>query len=99
MLDYVLAPLARRDLLQIHTGMSLHNVGAADRFMAAALSTFEQLVRFPKMGRSRSLELRLFPVKDFDSYMVFYRQGEHTLQIVRVLHGSRDLPAILPPSR
>ncbi len=33
--------------------------------------------------------------KGFDWYLIFYRLTETTIEVVRVLHGSRDLAAAL----
>jgi toxin ParE1/3/4 len=37
--------------------------------------------------------LRSFPVGD---YLVFYREADQGIEIVRVLHGSRDIAALFP---
>jgi len=47
------------------------------------------------MGRTRNeikKELRIFPKA---SHVVFYRILKDTIRIVRVLHGSKDLPSFL----
>jgi toxin ParE1/3/4 len=38
--------------------------------------------------------IRAFPVAGFKSILVFYRTREDVLEIVRVLHGARDLEAL-----
>jgi toxin ParE1/3/4 len=45
----------------------------------------------PGMGRKRDdlgKGLRSFPVK---KYLIFYRQAKDDIEIVRVLHGSRNI--------
>jgi len=45
-------------------------------------------------GRSRfdlSPELRGFPV---GNYLVFYRPASDGIEIIRVLHGARDIPEL-----
>jgi plasmid stabilization system protein ParE len=42
--------------------------------------------------------LRVLPVPDFPKYLVFYvyREQEEEVEIIfRVLHGARDIPALL----
>ena len=39
--------------------------------------------------------IRRFPLTRFKKVMVFYRVENDILDVVRVLHGSRDIPAIL----
>lgn len=53
---------------------------------------FEQLVGNPELGRERNeikKGLRSLPA---GSHIVFYRILSDRIRIVRVLHGSRDLP-------
>jgi toxin ParE1/3/4 len=49
------------------------------------------LAQFPSMGRSRkdlSGELHSFPVKP---YIIFYKRMESHIEILRILHQSRDI--------
>ena len=41
--------------------------------------------------------LRMFPIRDFPKYFIFYRPTEEGIEVVRVLHASRDLQALLDP--
>lgn len=61
--------------------------------------TFDLLARHPRIG-SRRLDyivggLRAFPVRAFQSYVVLYCVSGGRVQIVRIVHGSRDLEALL----
>jgi toxin ParE1/3/4 len=53
------------------------------------------------MGRQRETtnpnlaDLRQWPVPGFEKYLIFYRPAEDGIDVVRVLHGARDLDAIL----
>lgn len=40
-------------------------------------------------------ELRFFPISRFNKYIVFYRPDDRGIQIVRILHGARDIASIL----
>jgi toxin ParE1/3/4 len=56
---------------------------------------FRALVRQPDMGRSRpelAPEVRSFPV---GQYVIFYVPLAKAVDIVRVLHGARDIESIL----
>jgi toxin ParE1/3/4 len=67
----------------------------ADAFVDLIDQKFQALAGHPNPGRSRDeLEegLRSFPV---GKYVIFYRAIPEGVEIVRVLHGSRDLTAIL----
>ena len=52
------------------------------------------LAEMPESGRQREKlapELRSFAV---GNYVIFYRPIENGVEIVRVLHGARDLPPV-----
>lgn len=96
-----ISPEAREDLDQIHAYVSEHNPEAADRILEAALATLANLAEMPGMDRLRAfqhaelLNLRSFPVSGFRNYLIFYRSVAGGAEIVRVLHGARDLDALL----
>jgi toxin ParE1/3/4 len=78
---------------------------SATRFLRAAKATGRTLLRFPEMGgsflsaRPELSGLRVFPVKGFPNHLLFYRPKYHGIELIRVLHGARDIPTILeqPP--
>jgi hypothetical protein len=55
----------------------------------------------PSAGSPRQLHnpaltgLRTWTVKGFDQFRVYYIASQDTLTVVRVLHGERDISAIL----
>jgi toxin ParE1/3/4 len=64
----------------------------ADRLIDAIIERFPRLASIPGMGVARedfAPGLRSFPVGD---YLTFYRRTTGRIDIVRVLHGRRDLP-------
>ena len=71
------------------------NLVLATQIVEAITEKFELLVKFPFMGRSRASDLgsdrRSFPV---DEYIISYRIRRGEVQIVRVLHTSRNPEAI-----
>lgn len=70
------------------------------RFLDAAGATFRELARKPDLGalgefRSPYLAgIRRWRVKGFKNYLIFYRQREDGIEVIRVLHGARDIEAI-----
>ena len=72
----------------------------ATRFLEDLRHVFERLLHFPQLGRPwpttnrELLGLRRWPLPHFP-YAVFYLSTDTALEIVRVLHNSRDLPALL----
>ncbi len=74
-----------------------HNEDAGRRFLIAALRDFQFLRKNPKAGAIRhsakpSLKaLRSWPIKGFENYLVFYLSKRTRVEMVRVLHGARDV--------
>ena len=73
----------------------------AARFTNAVYETFEALALMPRMGtpcgfRRPSLNrLRRWPVKDFENWLIFYQPKRDGVEVVHVLHGSRDILSLL----
>jgi toxin ParE1/3/4 len=67
----------------------------ADQFLERLVATLTiTLSTLPLAGRAREefeAGLRSFPV---DSYIAFYRVRKAAVEIVRIIHGARDLGAI-----
>jgi toxin ParE1/3/4 len=67
----------------------------ADRFLDRLEERLLALADFPKMGRSRhdlQAGLRSQPV---GNYLIFYFPLADGIEIVRILHGSRDVESLL----
>lgn len=70
----------------------------AYKFVNAIEEALLNLSLMPRMGRSISLKnprgqgVRLWRPKGFDHYLMFYRQLPEGIELVRVIHGARDLP-------
>jgi len=94
---YVLAPQAARDLVQIWRYVKREvSREAADRVESVIRAKFVYLAGFPDAGHSRhdltSADVRFFSVY---SYLIVYRPETKPLQVVSLLHGSRDVAGIL----
>src|SRR4051794_32279624 len=88
--------LARADLTEIRDHIARDNPTAAWRFIERLRDKARALAETPVMGRSREEYLRpnlfSFPV---GQYLLFYQpQPDGGIVLVRVIHGSRDLPAL-----
>lgn len=94
MSDYFLSPQAVRDLTDINDFLFAGNPATAETFLDQISQKFERLAQFPQMGRRRdelSTSLRSFP---FQIYLIFYREIEGEVEIVRIISGYRDLEAL-----
>jgi toxin ParE1/3/4 len=99
---YVVRPKADQDLddqayyLATQAGPDLGR-----HFLLAAHETFGLLAAQPQMGWRPRLKhpdltsLRVFPLSGFEKMLVLYRPRPDGVEILRVLHGSRNLLALL----
>ena len=88
------APSALADLDGIADHIGENNPDAAGRFVQKVKETCRLIAGRPLMGRARNdllPELRGFPV---GNYLIFYDVTSDGIQVVRIVHGSRDLPVV-----
>lgn len=94
-------PLVLDDLENLFAWIAKDNLAAAERFKANARRDFEQLAQMPEMGprhrmaHSRLHNLRFWPIKGFNNFLIFYQPIERGIEVIRVLHGARDLQRAL----
>lgn len=89
------SPAGEDDLIDIWCTIALDSPGAADRFLGKIADRIGQLDQFPNLGPVRpdiAAEARALTV---DSYLVLYRLVGTDVEVVRVVHGSRDLTTLL----
>lgn len=97
-------PAADADVDGIAAYIARDNLDAALRFYDAVDSTFRELQdhpnRWPRyhVGHSRLPVLRKRSVKGFTNYLVFYQVVDKHVEVIRVLHGARDVPSALNES-
>ena len=87
-------PLAEADIFEIWDYIADDSMEAADRWVDQLDEKFQLIATQPMMGRTREeLEtgLRSFP---FGRYVIFYMLMGSGIDVVRVLHGARDIDAV-----
>lgn len=88
---------ARQDLFSIWSYIAEDSPAAADRLLDAIDEKCALLADHPRLGPARpdlAPDLRYLPV---GSYLILYREIATDVEIVRVLHGARNLNAIFHP--
>jgi toxin ParE1/3/4 len=97
MAEAIISPEALQDMGDIRSYIAMDNPEAADRVLQAFEASAALLATQPGLGQLKpSLRgLRLWVITDFPSYLMFYRQRGGQVEIVRVLHGARDVNSIL----
>ena len=95
-------PLADSDI-DAHVGYLAQEAGdaVALRFLEALERTLTALAERPALGSPRHLDdprlegMRVRPVAGFRRVLVFYLTIGTAVEVVRVLHGARDIPPLL----
>ena len=92
---------AEEDLIESYAFIGMDDLGAADRFLVSARETIARLAESPRVGRLREFadprlrEIRSWPVHGFENWLILYRPMRDGIEVLRVLHGARDLEVIL----
>lgn len=98
MSKYQFTPQALADLFDIWSFIAGDNAAAANRVEDAVFRACDFLAGSPLAGRMRSdltrLPLRFWVVQPYLNYLVVYDPEKKPLQIIRILHTSRDLPSV-----
>ena len=101
-MPFQLTPRALNDLSDIWEYIAEDNVSAANRVESAIISACNSLARHPLIGSKRteitSLPVRFWTVTRFPNYIIVYRPDTKPLQVVAVLHGKRNIKALLEDS-
>ena len=101
-MSYFIRPKADQDLDE--QAFYLSTVGCPEvghRFLLAAHETFTLLSSQPGMGWSANLRfpeltsLKLFTISGFEKMLVLFQPVENGTEILRVIHGSRNLLLLL----
>ena len=88
------------DVLEAAERIATGNPEAAGRFIRAVRATEEMLLSAPGIGPIREFDnpalvgMRFHLVRGFRKYLIFYMPRSNGIEVVRVLHGARDLGAL-----
>jgi toxin ParE1/3/4 len=84
---------AHLDLVEAAIHIAEENPTAADHWLDSIDEKCQSLACMPQLGRKRpdlAPDLRSLPA---GNYVIFYRPIPEGIQVIRVLHGARDIPA------
>jgi len=87
---------AEQDLEDIWVYLQQQDKLQADIKISQILNRFPMLSQFPDMGRKRddlAIGLKSFPVQP---YIIFYTKASNSIEIIRILHQSRDIDKLFP---
>ena len=94
-------PAARMDTVSCFEYLRAQS-GAAQawHFIASLQESFDRIQQMPFIGavrqfrRARLRNIRQWPVREFEDYLIFYRVTQERIDIQRILHSRRNLEAI-----
>ena len=95
MAQILFTPLATEDLKQIWEFLA-ERAGSetANKFLVNIRQKCLILAEFPDSGKTRHdfiVNLRSFP---FNNYIIFYLPVEDGIEVLRIIHGSRDISQV-----
>jgi plasmid stabilization system protein ParE len=96
MSDYIVSPQAQEDIFSIWCYLAKYaSIETANKVEGAITEGFQALAQSPAKGHRRA-ELTSHPVLFYQvySYLIVYRRTA-PIEIVRVLHGRRNIPLLL----
>ncbi|MBE9234972.1 type II toxin-antitoxin system RelE/ParE family toxin [Anabaena aphanizomenioides LEGE 00250] len=85
---------AEEDLIEIWLYIAADNQVVADKILDQIEEKSQLLAKNPGIGQARpdiAPEMRYFPV---GSYLILYREIKDGIEVVRVVHGARNLPDV-----
>lgn len=92
-------PRVKRDILDLARYIARDNLDAGLKFFDAVEQTLLKLAEMPGMGALRGFEnpkfsdVRSWSVDGFRNYLIFYRKTPGGIEVIRVIHGARDIDA------
>jgi toxin ParE1/3/4 len=96
-------PQAQRDLQQLARYLGEQSPTTGFRFYDPAEKAFQSLARMPEMGslwgsaNPQFVDMRVWPIRRFENFLIFYRPLNQGIEVIRVLHASRDIESIFEP--
>lgn len=94
-------PCADTEIDALADYIARDSLNAAERFLDAVQETFDLIAEHSGIGSLRYAHLpmldglRVIPVSGFENHLVFYIERSTYVDVLRVLHGARDIPAAL----
>ena len=96
---YQFTSQAADDLFEIWSYIARDSGEAANRVEDAVYEACAFLSEGPSRGKSREdltkLPLRFWTLQAYPNYIIVYDPNTDPLQIIRVLHGARDIAEVL----
>ena len=99
-LTVIFDPAADQDIENEFNYLVDRNIDVALRFFKAVGNTCDTIAEMPGMGSPRTFKnshlkgVRMWAVKGFPKYLIFYLTTDEDITVLRVLHGARNIEHI-----
>ncbi len=90
----LLTPQAERDIDDIGEYIAANNPAEAYQLVRSIRQRCQALAKMPETGRSREELAPGLRISHVGRYLIFFRPDPEGIEVVRVVHGSRDLPKL-----
>ena len=94
MLKITRTPAAVRDVVAITDYIAANNLDAALRFHDEIDRLLDLIARYPQMGEAVDHLAAGMRRHTLGDYLLFYRLRGSELELIRVLHGARDIDSL-----
>jgi len=100
--EFYLSDKAEQDLFTHARYIAQEDRDVAEKFISSFIETAKMVVDMPSIGKRyfdvdvRIDGMRVFPVRDFNRHLIFYRQvqkGKY-IEIIRVIHSAQDISTL-----
>ena len=94
-------PSVPADIPEAVAFLDRQSAGRGDRFATLLVETLDWLAEHAEAGSpktftdARLIDLRSWPVRQFDRYLIFYGLHPDRIEVFGVVYGTRDLEAVL----
>jgi plasmid stabilization system protein ParE len=89
------------DYVEIVRMLTAANPKAAERFCEAVEHALALLAAHPQLGVQAGFrhapQVRRWVIQKFPNYLLFYQEHADGVLFIRLLHGARELPPLIPP--
>lgn len=89
------SPLAQDDALSIWAYIAADSPRSADRLIDKIDAALNVISQYPGVGRDRADIRPGMRTHVVGAYVILYRELETAVEVVRILHGARDIPNLL----
>jgi toxin ParE1/3/4 len=100
MMRHRVRPAAQADIDEAAAYLAADRIEVGQQFLARVNQTIKEIATMPGLGAARDFAnarvagLRARRVIGFKNWLIFYRVTLEEIEIIRVLHGARDLDDI-----